>query len=79
MKKNIFMKRTAIILAGGKSSRMGEDKGLMLFEGKTMIQYIIDTIQPLVDDVIIISNQTGYGIFGFPVYLILFEILFRSF
>jgi molybdopterin-guanine dinucleotide biosynthesis protein A len=62
------MKLTAIILAGGKSSRMGEDKGLMLFEGKPMIQYIIDTVKPLVDDVIIISNQEGYNAFGYPVY-----------
>ena len=36
-----LMELTGIILAGGKSSRMGEDKGLMLFEGKPMIQYII--------------------------------------
>lgn len=62
------MKLTAIILAGGKSSRMGEDKGLMLFNGKPMIQFIIDTVKPLVDDVIIISNQEGYSAFGYSVY-----------
>jgi molybdopterin-guanine dinucleotide biosynthesis protein A len=62
------MKLTAIILAGGKSSRMGEDKGLMLFNGKPMIQYIIDTIKPLVDDVMIIANQEDYNAFGYPVY-----------
>jgi len=62
------MKLTGIILAGGKSSRMGQDKGLMLLEGKPMIQHVIDAVQPLVDDVIIISNQEEYATFGFPVY-----------
>lgn len=62
------MKITAIILAGGKSSRMGEDKGLMLLNGKAMIQHIIDTVKTLVDDVIIVSNQKGYNKFGYAVY-----------
>lgn len=62
------MQLTAIILAGGKSSRMGEDKGVMLFNGKPMIEHIIDTVKPLVDDVIIISNQEGYNTFGYSVY-----------
>ncbi len=62
------MKRTAIILAGGKSSRMKKDKGLMLLEGKPMIQYVIDLIKPLVNELIIISNQQEYTQFGFPVY-----------
>jgi molybdopterin-guanine dinucleotide biosynthesis protein A len=62
------MNLTAIILAGGKSSRMGKDKGLMLFEGQPMIQYILNTIKPLVRNVIIISNQKGYDVFNYPVY-----------
>jgi len=61
------VKITAIILAGGKSSRMGEDKGLMLFNGKPMIKYIIEVIKPLVDKVIIISNNTDYEQFGYEV------------
>lgn len=32
----------AIILAGGKSSRMGQDKASMILGGKTLIQHIID-------------------------------------
>ena len=62
------MRLTGIILAGGKSSRMGQDKGLMLLNGKPMVQHVIEAIQPLVGEVIIIANQEGYANFGFPVY-----------
>ncbi|PJB13928.1 MAG: hypothetical protein CO118_11235 [Flavobacteriales bacterium CG_4_9_14_3_um_filter_32_8] len=65
---NTSKNRTAIILSGGKSSRMGIDKGLLLLNGKPMIQYVIDVVTPLVDEVIIISNQIEYQRFGLPVY-----------
>lgn len=35
------------ILAGGKSSRMGQDKGLLVHDGKSLIQHVIDTVRPL--------------------------------
>ncbi len=62
------MKLTGIILAGGKSSRMGEDKGLMSFENQPMIQHIIDVVKPMVNDILIISNNEQYTQFGYPVY-----------
>ncbi len=62
------MKITAIILSGGKSSRMGEDKGLMSLDGKPMAMHVINTVKPLVDDIMIISNQEGYDLFGYRVY-----------
>ncbi|NQX97356.1 MAG: molybdenum cofactor guanylyltransferase [Flavobacteriales bacterium] len=62
------MNRTGIILAGGKSSRMNEDKGLMLLDGKPMIQYVIDALNPLVDEIIIVSNNPEYEQFGYSVY-----------
>jgi molybdopterin-guanine dinucleotide biosynthesis protein A len=54
---------TGIILAGGKSSRIGSDKGFLLLENKPFIQHIIDAMQPLVNDIIIVSNNTDYDIF----------------
>ncbi len=62
------MSRTGIILAGGKSSRMNEDKGLMLLEGEPMIQYVITVLKPFVDDIVIVSNNVAYEQFGYPVY-----------
>lgn len=58
------MKITGIILAGGKSSRMGTDKGLMEFNGKALIQWVIDAIHPIVDETIIVTNQHGYDSFN---------------
>lgn len=60
--------RTAIILAGGKSSRMKEDKGLKLMGEKPMIQYVIDVVSSFVDELIIVSNNTDYEKFGYKVY-----------
>lgn len=62
------MKLTGIILAGGKSSRMGEDKGLMAFENKPMVQHIIEVVKPWVKNIIIIANNREYEQFGYPVY-----------
>ncbi len=59
-KRNI----TAIVLAGGKSSRMGTDKGFVNFKNKPFVQHIIDVVRPLVNEIIIISNHPNYDIFG---------------
>lgn len=62
-------KITAIILAGGKSSRMGQDKGLLGFKGKPMVAHVIDNLKSSsVDDIIIISNNEEYEQFGQNVY-----------
>lgn len=63
-KKNI----TAIILAGGNSSRMGEDKGLMLLEGKPMIEHVIGAVSSFANKIIIVSNNEEYQQFNYPVY-----------
>ncbi|WP_103864132.1 molybdenum cofactor guanylyltransferase [Aquimarina sp. I32.4] len=54
---------TGIILAGGRSSRMGSEKGLVLFKEKPFIQHCIDALQPLVDQIFIVSNNTNYDTF----------------
>ena len=59
-KKNI----TGIILSGGKSSRMGTDKGFLSFNGKLFIQASIDALKPLVSEIIIVSNNADYDVFG---------------
>ena len=56
------------VLAGGKSSRMGEDKGLMSLFGKPMIEYVLEEAKILGKPIQIISNNANYKKFGHPVY-----------
>jgi len=62
------MKSTGILLAGGKSSRMGEDKGLMLYKGRPMAEHVLEALKCTVDEILIIANNGKYGQFGCPVY-----------
>ncbi len=55
---------TGIILAGGKSSRMGTEKGLMLLKNKPFVHYTIEAMRPLVDDIIIVSSNPLYDTFN---------------
>lgn len=48
---------TGIILSGGKSSRMGEEKGLVDFHGKPLISYAIDFLHSISDSIIIGANH----------------------
>ncbi|WP_242205716.1 molybdenum cofactor guanylyltransferase [Aestuariivivens insulae] len=56
---------TGIVLAGGKSTRMGTDKGLMEYNQKPFVQYCIDALKPLVSEIIIVSDHSGYDVFGY--------------
>ncbi len=63
-------KVTGVILAGGLARRMnGQDKGLIEFRGKPLIQYAIASIRPLAKQVFINANRNldQYQHFGYPV------------
>ena len=46
-----------VIQAGGKSSRMGENKGLMDFMGVPLIQRVFDRTKSIASEVLIVSNE----------------------
>ena len=57
----------AYILAGGKSSRMGNDKGLMMMHGKAMVSFVIEQLEDAVANIVIVSNNPEYAGFGYEV------------
>jgi molybdenum cofactor guanylyltransferase len=57
---------TAIILAGGRSSRMKEDKGLVYFNGKMLVKHVIESVKKLTNDIIIITANAAYNQLGYP-------------
>ena len=57
---------TGIVLAGGKSKRMGTEKGLINFRGKSMIQYAIEVLEPICDQIIISANSNSYDSLPYP-------------
>lgn len=61
---------TAIILAGGRATRMGGmDKGLVELAGRPMIAHVLAALAPQVERVIINANRNleRYAAFGWPV------------
>ncbi|WP_069650921.1 molybdenum cofactor guanylyltransferase [Caloranaerobacter ferrireducens] len=51
---------SAVILAGGKSTRMGFDKQLLNINGRRLILWIIEKLKDEFDDIIIVSNKPEY-------------------
>lgn len=55
---------TAFVLAGGKSSRMGRDKALLQFEGKTLLERALELAGSVTAEVKIVGDPAKYGTFG---------------
>ena len=49
--------KSCIILCGGKSSRMGQDKGSMIIQDKPMIKHILSTLNHQINEAIIVLND----------------------
>ena len=51
------MGKSAIILAGGFSSRFGQDKGLLQLANKPLIKHVLDAIGTLVDERMVVASS----------------------
>ena len=52
-----LLDRSAIILAGGFSSRFGQDKGLLQLANKPLIKHVLDAIINIVDEKIVVASS----------------------
>jgi len=62
---------TGVVLAGGQGRRMGSiDKGLVLLQGRPMVQHVLERLRPQVDEILINANQhrADYEAFGHAVF-----------
>ena len=55
---------TAFVLAGGQSTRMGRDKALLEFEGRTLLEHAIELCSRVAPEVKIVGPRELYGRFG---------------
>jgi molybdopterin-guanine dinucleotide biosynthesis protein A len=62
-----FHEVKAFILAGGESTRMGEDKALLTLAGRPLLSRTADLLSPLVASVTVIGNPARYSSLGLAV------------
>jgi molybdopterin-guanine dinucleotide biosynthesis protein A len=58
---------SGFVLAGGRSSRMGRDKALLPFEGRTLVEHVAAMVRKAADSVALVGNPGRYASLGFPV------------
>lgn len=55
------MKLVGAILAGGRSSRMGEPKeGVRLRDGRSMLEHVAEALLPVCDEVVVVGSCRGF-------------------
>jgi len=58
-----------VIQAGGTSSRMGTDKGLLPFLGEPLIQRVLKRLDHIADEILVTTNQPDdYKFLGVPLF-----------
>lgn len=49
--------QTAVVLAGGRSTRMGTNKALVRVKGKEMLVWVVEGLKPLVKEIIVVAKD----------------------
>ena len=49
--------KSIVILCGGRSRRMGKDKGSLIFKGKPMILQVINAVEDIADEIIVVLRD----------------------
>ena len=52
-----MLDRSAIILAGGSSTRFSCDKGILELNGKPLLNHVVDAVKGLVEEVIVVTSS----------------------
>jgi molybdenum cofactor guanylyltransferase len=54
--------KSVIVLCGGLSTRMGQDKGSMNYHGKPMIVHVLESLNQVADEVVLVlRNEVQYN------------------
>ena len=60
---------TGVILAGGRSRRMGQNKALMRLGDEPLIAHVIRQMESVTDELLLITNEPNpYTVLGLPMY-----------
>ena len=68
---------TAVVLAGGKSSRMGRPKSLLLFDGEPLIVHIVRALKRMFAETVVVAAP-GQELPDLPVTLVRDEVAYQG-
>jgi len=68
---------SGIVLAGGRSSRMGQAKALLPFDGTPLIVHIVDVLQPLFEEIVVVAAR-GHALPAMPVKVVHDDVAYQG-
>lgn len=66
-KSNVADSPKGVILAGGRSRRMGQDKGLLEWRGRSLLELSLTPLRSVAQNPFLIANDARYQEFGLPI------------